>query len=261
MEKKEYFPGIGPIAYEGPTSENHLAFKFYDENFVVAGKTMKEHFRFALAYWHSLCNQGSDPFGSGTRTFTWNVSSDPMTNAKAKLDAAFEFMQKMSIPFYCFHDRDIAPEGSNPTESEELLKAITDLALQKQEETGIKLLWGTANLFSHPRYMNGAATNPDFAVLTHAAAQVKAALDATVKLGGENYVFWGGREGYSFLLNTDMKKELDHMGRFLAMARDYGRKIGFKGTYLIEPKPMEPSLHQYDFDVATVIGFLHKYGL
>ena len=261
MEKKEYFPGIGPIAYEGPTSENHLAFKFYDENFVVAGKTMKEHFRCALDYWHSLCNQGSDPFGSGTRTFTWNVSSDPMTNAKAKLDAAFEFMQKMSIPFYCFHDRDIAPEGSNPTESEELLKAITDLALQKQEETGIKLLWGTANLFSHPRYMNGAATNPDFAVLTHAAAQVKAALDATVKLGGENYVFWGGREGYSFLLNTDMKKELDHMGRFLAMARDYGRKIGFKGTYLIEPKPMEPSLHQYDFDVATVIGFLHKYGL
>jgi xylose isomerase len=261
MNNREYFPGIDTIGFEGPVSDNHLAFKYYDENYVVQGKTMKEHFRFAMAYWHSMCNTGSDPFGSGTRTFTWNVSNDPMENAKAKLDAAFEFMSKMGIPFYCFHDRDIAPEGSSVAESESFLKEITDLALEKQAETGIKLLWGTANLFSHPRYMNGAATNPDFQVLTHAAAQVKAALEATVKLGGQNYVFWGGREGYSYLLNTDMKKELDHLGRFLAMARDYGRKIGFTGTYLIEPKPMEPSLHQYDFDAATVIGFLHKYGL
>ncbi len=258
---KEYFPGIDRILYEGPGTNNHLAFQYYDENYVVAGKTMKEHFRFAMAYWHSFCNAGSDPFGAGTRRFTWNVSDDPMENAFAKLDAAFEFMSKMSIPFYCFHDRDIAPEGSTVNESADNLKALVDAAGEKQAETGIKLLWGTANLFSHPRYMNGAATNPDFLVVTHAAAQVKAALEATVKLGGDNYVFWGGREGYSFLLNTDMKKELDHMGRFLQMARDYGRNIGFEGTFLIEPKPMEPSLHQYDFDAAAVIGFLHKYGL
>lgn len=258
---KEYFPGIDKIVYEGASSENHLAFKYYDENYVVAGKTMKEHFRFAMAYWHSMCNAGSDPFGAGTRKFTWDVSADPMKNAKAKLDAAFEFMSKMGIPYYCFHDRDIAPEGKSVAESEANLKELVELAGEKQEETGIHLLWGTANLFSHPRYMNGAATNPDFQVVTHAAAQVKAALEATLKLGGQNYVFWGGREGYGFLLNTDMKKELDHMGRFLQMARDYGRKIGFEGTFLIEPKPMEPSLHQYDFDAATVIGFLHKYGL
>ncbi len=261
MSSNEYFPGLDQILFEGPTTDNHLAFKYYDEHYVVAGKTMKEHFRFAMAYWHSMCNAGSDPFGPGTRVFTWDVSSDPMKNAKAKLDAAFEFLGKMSIPFYCFHDRDLAPEGQTIAESEDNLKALVDLALAKQEETGIQLLWGTANLFSHPRYMNGAATNPDFQVVSYAAAQVKAALDATVKLGGQNYVFWGGREGYSFLLNTDMKKEQDHMGRFLQMACEYGRKIGFEGTYLIEPKPMEPSLHQYDFDAATVIGFLHKYGL
>lgn len=261
MNNKEYFPGIDKIVYEGSSTDNHLAFKYYDENLVIAGKTMKEHFRFAMAYWHSMCNAGSDPFGSGTRTFTWDVSVDPMENAKAKLEAAFEFMVKMGIPFYCFHDRDIAPEGKTIAESEANLNEIVDLAKQKQDETGIELLWGTANLFSHPRFMNGAATNPDFQVLGYAAAQVKAALDATVKLGGQNYVFWGGREGYSFLLNTDMKKEQDHLGRFLQMARDYGRKIGFEGTFLIEPKPMEPSLHQYDFDAATVIGFLHKYGL
>ncbi|MBT3243319.1 MAG: xylose isomerase [Bacteroidetes bacterium] len=258
---KEYFPGIERIFYQGPDSNDHLAFRYYDENFVVGGKTMKEQFRFAMAYWHSFCNAGSDPFGSGTRHFTWNVSNDPMENAFAKLDAAFEFMSKMGIPFYCFHDRDLAPEGATVQESADNLKALVDRAGEKQSETGIRLLWGTANLFSHPRYMNGAATNPDFNVLPHAASQVKAALDATVQLGGDNYVFWGGREGYSFLMNTDMKKELDHMGRFLQMARDYGRKIGFEGTFLIEPKPMEPSLHQYDFDAATVIGFLHQYGL
>lgn len=257
----EFFPNIEPIRYEGPDSDNHLSFRYYDENFVIAGKTMKEHFRFAMAYWHSMCNAGGDPFGPGTRQFPWTVSADPMENAKARLDAAFEFMTKMSIPFYCFHDRDIAPEGSSVQESEKNLKTLVNLALRKQADTGVKLLWGTANLFAHPRYMNGAATNPDFSVVCQAGAQVKSALEATVALGGENYVFWGGREGYSYLLNTNTTRELDHMGRFLLMARDYGRKIGFKGTYLIEPKPMEPSLHQYDFDASTVIGFLHKYGL
>ena len=258
---KEYFPGIETVGYEGAGTVNHLAFRYYDENYVVAGKTMKEHFRFAMAYWHSMCNTGSDPFGPGTRTFPWDISGNQMENSKAKLEAAFEFMSKMGLPYYCFHDRDMAPEGMNVRESENNLKELVDLAGQYQEQTGIKLLWGTANLFSHPRYMNGAATNPDFQVVCHAGAQVKAALDATVALGGENYVFWGGREGYSFLLNTDMKKELEHMGRFLQMARDYGRKIGFEGTFLIEPKPMEPSLHQYDFDTSTVLGFLHKFGL
>lgn len=257
----EFFPDIEPIRYEGPDSDNHLSFRYYDENFVIAGKTIKEHFRFAMAYWHSMCNAGGDPFGPGTRQFPWTVSADPMENAKARLDAAFEFMTKMTIPFYCFHDRDIAPEGSSVQESEKNLKTLVDLALRKQADTGVKLLWGTANLFSNPRYMNGAATNPDFSVVCQAGAQVKSAIEATVALGGEQYVFWGGREGYSYLLNTNTARELDHMGRFLLMARDYGRKIGFKGTYLIEPKPMEPSLHQYDFDASTVIGFLHKYGL
>lgn len=257
----EFFPDIEPIQYEGPDSDNHLSFKYYDENFVVAGKTMKEHFRFAMAYWHSMCNAGGDPFGAGTRQFPWKVSADPMENAKARLNAAFEFMTKMRIPFYCFHDRDLAPEGDSVQESEKNLKILVELAQKKQSDTGVKLLWGTANLFGHPRYMNGAATNPDFSVVCHAGAQVKAAMEATVALGGENYVFWGGREGYSYLLNTNTAKELDHMGRFLQMARDYGRKIGFNGTYLIEPKPMEPSLHQYDFDASTVIGFLRKYGL
>jgi xylose isomerase len=257
----EFFPDIEPIRYEGPDSDNHLSFRYYDDNFVVAGKTMKEHFRFAMAYWHSMCNAGGDPFGPGTRQFPWAISADPMENAKARLDAAFEFMTKMSIPFYCFHDRDLAPEGRSVQESEKNLKTMVDLALRKQADTGVKLLWGTSNLFSHPRYMNGAATNPDFSVVCQAGAQVKAAIEATVALGGGSYVFWGGRDGYSYLLNTNTAKELDHMGRFLQMARDYGRKIGFNGTFLIEPKPMEPSLHQYDFDASTVIGFLHKYGL
>jgi xylose isomerase len=257
----EFFPDIEPIRYEGPDSDNHLSFRYYDENLVIADKTMKEHFRFAMAYWHSMCNAGGDPFGPGTRIFPWAVSSDPMENAKARLDAAFEFMTKMSIPFYCFHDRDMAPEGNSVKESEKNLKTLVDLALRKQADTGIKLLWGTANLFSNPRYMNGAATNPDFSVVCQAGAQVKAAIEATVALGGDSYVFWGGREGYSYLFNTNTAKELEHMGRFLKMARDYGRKIGFTGNYLIEPKPMEPSLHQYDFDASTVIGFLHKHGL
>lgn len=258
---KEYFPGIDRIKYEGLDSKNMMSFKYYDENRVVGGKKMKEHFRFAVAYWHSFCNEGADPFGPGTRNLPWLEHTNPLQQARDKLDAAFEFISKMGIPFYCFQDRDIAPEGKNVRESSENLQKISELALEKQKESGIKLLWGTANVFSHPRYMNGASTNPDFHVLTHAAAQVKAALEATVFLGGENYVFWGGREGYFSLLNTDTKKETEHLAMFLHKARDYGRKIGFTGTFLIEPKPMEPTKHQYDFDVATVIGFLKRYYL
>ncbi len=259
---KEYFPGIGSIPYEGPKSSNPLAFKFYDENKVVAGKTMKEHLRFAACYWHTFCGTGSDPFGSGTRDFPWEAEhASPMENAVMRLDAAFEFFTKLGVPYYCFHDRDISPPGATVAESRSNLEKIIALAKERQKATGMKLLWGTANLFSDPRYMNGAMTNPSFDVVTHAAAQVKSAIDATIELGGENYVFWGGREGYTALLNTDMKRELDNMGRFLGMARDYGRKNGFKGTFLIEPKPMEPTKHQYDVDSATVIGFLRQYDL
>ena len=258
---KEYFPGIGKIPYEGPESKNPLAFKYYDENKVVAGKTMKDHFRFSVAYWHTFCNTGEDPFGPGTQLLPWLEGADAMTVAKQKMDAAFEFTSKLGAPFYCFHDRDMAPEGSSVAESEANLKELVGLAKQKQADSGIKLLWGTANVFGHRRYMNGASTNPNFSVLAHAAAQVKAAMDATVELGGENYVFWGGREGYFSLLNTEMKRELDHLAMFLTKARDYGRKIGFKGIFLIEPKPMEPTKHQYDFDSSTVMGFLREYGL
>ena len=259
--QKEYFKGIGKIPFEGLDSKNPLAFKFYDENRIVAGKTMRDHFRFAVAYWHTFCNNGEDPFGQGTVDFPWNEADDSMQAAKDKLDAAFEFFTKLGTPFYCFHDRDMAPEGDNVLESEKNLKELVGLAKIKQEESGVKQLWGTANVFSHPRYMNGAATNPDFEVLPHVAAQVKAAIDATIELGGENYVFWGGREGYFSLLNTNMKREIEHLGMFLVKARDYGRAAGFKGTFLIEPKPMEPTKHQYDYDSATVIGFLNKYGL
>ena len=259
---KVYFPGIEKIKYEGPESNNPLAFKFYEADKVVAGKTMKEHFRFAVAYWHSFCNGNSDPFGTDTRVFPWTPEgASPMDAAKYKLEAAFEFFTKIGIEYYCFHDIDIAPAGATVAESEKNLQEIVSMAKQYQKDTGVKLLWGTANLFSHPRYMNGASTNPDFEVLCHGAAQVKAAIDATIELGGENYVFWGGREGYMSLLNTNMKREIDHMGQFLRTARDYGRKAGFKGVYLIEPKPAEPSKHQYDFDSATVIGFLKDQGL
>lgn len=261
LGKKEYFKGIPKIKYEGRKSNNPFAFKWYDEKKKVAGKTMKEHFRFAVAYWHSFCGTGGDPFGVGTKNYPWLASDDPYQRAKDKMDAAFEFITKMGIPFYCFHDFDLIDEGHTLKESKKRLDFITDYALKKQKRSGVKLLWGTANLFSHPRYMNGAATNPDFEVVAHAGAQVKNALDATIKLGGENYVFWGGREGYMSLLNTDMKRELDHMAQFLHMAKDYARKNGFKGTFFIEPKPMEPSKHQYDFDAATVIGFLREYGL
>ncbi len=261
MSSNEYFPNVDKINYEGPDSDNPLAFTYYDENKVVAGKTMKEHLRFAIAYWHSFCNENSDPFGVGTRIFPWDKTSNPLDNAKHRLDASFEFFKKLGTPYYCFHDRDLAPEGKNVAESEKNLQELVSLAKEHQKETGVKLLWGTANLFTHQRYMNGASTNPDFDVVCHAGAQVKAALDATVELGGENYVFWGGREGYMHLFNTMMKKELDHMGTFLRAARDYGRKIGFKGNFLIEPKPMEPTKHQYDFDSATVIGFLREQDL
>ncbi|MEQ9441255.1 MAG: xylose isomerase [Cyclobacteriaceae bacterium] len=260
-QTSEFFPEIGPIQYEGPKTDNVMAFRYYDEKREVGGKTMKEHLRFAIAYWHSFCNENSDPFGAGTRDFPWSKHSDPMDVAKDRMEAAFEFFIKIRAPYYCFHDRDIAPEGNSVSQSEKNLQEIVKLAKEYQQTTGVKLLWGTANLFSHPRYMNGASTNPDFAVLCHGGAQVKAALEATVELGGENYVFWGGREGYAALINTNMKRELDHLGQFLRMARDYGRKIGFEGNFLIEPKPAEPSKHQYDFDSATVIGFLHRQGL
>jgi xylose isomerase len=256
----EYFKGIEKIKYEGQDSRNPLTFKWYDENKMVDGKTMKEHLRFAVAYWHTFCGVGSDPFGPGTKVFPWDKANDPMDKAKAKMDAAFEFISKMNIPFYCFHDTDLVGDGS-VFEIEERLTKILPEFKQRQNDTGVQLLWSTANVFSNPRYMNGAATNPDFHVLSNAAVQVKNAIDATIYLGGTNYVFWGGREGYMSLHNTNMKRELDHLGMFLSMARDYGRKQGFKGTFLIEPKPMEPTKHQYDFDSATVIGFLRKFGL
>jgi xylose isomerase len=222
---------------------------------------MREHFKFAIAYWHTFCGQGGDPFGPGTQNFGWDQSSDPIQAAKDKADAAFEFISKMGFGYYCFHDTDLIQEGATFEESENRLNIITDYLKAKQEASGIKLLWGTANVFSNPRYMNGAATNPDFDVVARAGGQIKLALDATVKLGGENYVFWGGREGYMSLLNTDMGRELDHMGQFLRMARDYTRAQGFKGNFFIEPKPMEPMKHQYDFDCATAIGFLRAQGL
>ena len=257
----EYFKGIGKIKYEGKNSDNPFAFKYYDPEKIIAGKSLKEHFKFAVAYWHSFCGQGADPFGVGTQEFPWDTAKDPLQAAKNKADAAFEFLTKIGFEYFCFHDFDLIAEGQTLSESEKRVEKISDYIKEKQKETEKKLLWGTANCFTNPRYMNGAATNPDFKVVARAGAQVKIALDTTIKLGGENYVFWGGREGYISLLNTDMGRELDHMARFLTMARDYARSQGFKGTFFIEPKPMEPSKHQYDFDAATSIGFLKKYGL
>lgn len=259
--KKEFFKKISQVKYEGLKSDNPLAFRWYDENKKIAGTTMKEFFKFACAYWHSFVNAGTDPFGEGTHIFPWNEKEDPVKRAKDKMDAAFEFITKMGMPYYCFHDVDLVDYTNDVAENEKRLKAITAYAKQKQQESGVKLLWGTANLFSEKKYMNGASTNPDFNVLTHAGAQVKAALDATIELGGENYVFWGGREGYMTLLNTDMKREQEHLAKFLHMAKDYARKNGFKGTFFIEPKPCEPTKHQYDYDAATVIGFLRQYDL
>ncbi|WP_161888716.1 xylose isomerase [Pontibacter russatus] len=259
--EKEFFKGIGKIQYEGPESDNPLAYRWYDENKVVAGKTLKEHFKFSVAYWHSFNANGSDPFGGPTMHFPWDESSDVIGRAKAKMDAAFEFITKMGMPYYCFHDVDVVDYGNDVAENDRRLQTMVEYAKQKQAESGVKLLWGTANVFSHERYMNGASTNPDFHVLAHAAAQVKGALDATIALGGENYVFWGGREGYMTLLNTNMKREQEHLARFLHTAKDYARKQGFKGTFFIEPKPMEPTKHQYDYDCATVIGFLRQHDL
>ena len=258
---KEYFKGINAISYEGKDSDNPLAFKYYDSKKVVGGKTMEEHFKFAIAYWHTFCGQGSDPFGPGTQSFPWDQSKDPLQAAKDKADAAFEFITKMGFNYFCFHDYDLIAEAPTLIESEKRLSNIVDYIKQKQQESGVKLLWGTSNCFSNPRFMNGASTNPNFDVVARAGAQVKLALDATINLNGENYVFWGGREGYMSLLNTDMGRELDHMAQFLTIARDYARSQGFKGTFFIEPKPMEPMKHQYDFDSATAIGFLREYGL
>ena len=259
--EKEFFPGIGKIQFEGRDSKNPMAFHYYDENKVVMGKTLKDHLRFAMAYWHTLCAEGGDQFGGGTKSFPWNAASDPISRAKYKMDAAFEFMTKCSIPYYCFHDVDVVDEAPTLVQFEKDLQTMVEHAKGLQQATGKKLLWSTANVFSNKRYMNGAATNPYFPALACAGTQIKNAIDACIALGGENYVFWGGREGYMTLLNTDMKREKDHLAMMLTMARDYGRKNGFKGTFLIEPKPMEPTKHQYDVDTETVIGFLKAHGL
>ncbi len=261
MTESTYFKNIGKINFEGPASKNPLAFKYYEPGKKVMGKKMENHFKFAVAYWHSFCNTGGDPFGVGTKNYPWNADPDPIKRAMDKMDAAFEFMSKMGLKYFCFHDYDLIDEGENLKISRKRLDVISDYALEKMKSTGINVLWGTANLFNHQRYMNGAATNPDFHVVAHAAAQVKNALDITIKLRGENYVFWGGREGYMSLLNTDMKREQAHMAQFLHCARDYARKQGFRGTFFIEPKPMEPSKHQYDFDSATVLNFLRQHDL
>ena len=259
---KEYFPQIGKIPFEGKDSKNPLAFHYYDADKVVMGKTMKEWLRFAMAWWHTLGQASADPFGGQTRSYEWDKADNAVQRAKDKMDAGFEIMDKLGIELFCFHDVDLVEEGANVEEYEANMKAITDYALEKMAAfPKIKLLWGTANVFSNKRYMNGASTNPDFDVVARAIVQIKNAIDATIKLGGQNYVFWGGREGYMSLLNTDQKREKEHMARMLTMARDYARAKGFKGTFLIEPKPMEPTKHQYDVDTETVIGFLKAHGL
>jgi len=261
MATKEFFPGIGKIRFEGKESRNPMAFRYYDAKKVVLGKTMAEWLKFSMAWWHTLCAEGADQFGGGTKTFPWNGAACPIQAAKDKVDAGFEFMQKIGIEYYCFHDVDLVDEGANVEEYETRLKEIVAYLKEKQAETGIKLLWGTANVFGNKRYMNGAATNPDFDVVARAAVQIKNAIDATIELGGTNYVFWGGREGYMSLLNTDQKREKEHLAMMLTIARDYARSKGFTGTFLIEPKPMEPTKHQYDVDTETVIGFLKAHGL
>ena len=261
METKEYFPGIGKIKFEGKDSKNPLAFRYYDAQKVVLGKTMEEWLKFSMAWWHTLCAEGADQFGGPTKTFPWNGNPDKVTAAKQKMDAGFELMEKIGIKYYCFHDVDLCEEADTIEEYEKNLKEVVAYAKEKQAQTGIKLLWGTANVFSHARYMNGAATNPDFNVVARAMVQIKNAIDATIELGGQNYVFWGGREGYMSLLNTDQKREKEHLATMLRMARDYGRSKGFLGTFLIEPKPMEPTKHQYDVDTETVIGFLKAHSL
>ncbi len=258
---KEYFAGISKIKFEGKDSKNPMAFRYYDADKMIMGKKMKDWLKFSMAWWHTLCAEGNDQFGGNTKMFPWNEGATPLEKAKQKMDAGFEFMQKIGIEYYCFHDVDLIEEGNSIEEYENNLKEIVAYAKQKQEETGIKLLWGTANVFGHKRYMNGAATNPDFDVVARAAVQIKNAIDATIELGGTNYVFWGGREGYMSLLNTDQKREKEHLAQMLTMARDYARSKGFTGTFLIEPKPMEPTKHQYDVDTETVIGFLKAHHL
>ena len=261
LGEKEFFKGIGQIKYEGLDSDNPLSYRWYDESKVVAGKPMKDWLRFAVAYWHSFVGNGGDPFGEPTHIYPWNEKQDAVARAKDKADAAFEFITKLGLPYYCFHDVDVVDYTNDINENDSRLQALTAYLKEKQKASGVKLLWGTANVFSNKRYMNGASTNPDFHVLSHAAAQVKGALDATIALGGENYVFWGGREGYMSLLNTNMKREKEHLAKFLHTAKDYARKNGFKGTFFIEPKPCEPTKHQYDYDSETVIGFLRQYDL
>jgi xylose isomerase len=261
LGEKEFFKGIGQIKYEGLDSDNPLSYRWYDESKVVAGKPMKDWLRFAVAYWHSFVGNGGDPFGEPTHIYPWNEKQDAVARAKDKADAAFEFITKLGLPYYCFHDVDVVDYTNDVNENDSRLQTLTAYLKEKQKASGVKLLWGTANVFSNKRYMNGASTNPDFHVLSHAAAQVKGALDATIALGGENYVFWGGREGYMSLLNTNMKREKEHLAKFLHTAKDYARKNGFKGTFFIEPKPCEPTKHQYDYDSETVIGFLRQYDL
>lgn len=261
METKTYFPTVGKIPFEGKESKNPMAFRYYDAEKIIMGKPMKEWLKFAMAWWHTLCAEGGDQFGGSTKKFPWNQAFDSLQAAKDKVDAGFEFMQKMGIEYFCFHDVDLCEEAASIEEYESNLKAIVAYIKQKKQGTNLKLLWGTANVFSHERYMNGAATNPDFNVVARAAVQIKNAIDATIELGGSNYVFWGGREGYMSLLNTDQKREKEHLATMLAKARDYARAKGFKGTFLIEPKPMEPTKHQYDVDTETVIGFLKAHGL
>ena len=261
LGEKEFFKGIGQIKYEGLHSDNPLSYRWYDEGKLVAGKPMKDWLRFAVAYWHSFVGNGGDPFGEPTHIYPWNEKQDAIARAKDKADAAFEFITKLGLPYYCFHDVDVVDYTNDINENDSRLQALTAYLKEKQKASGVKLLWGTANVFSNKRYMNGASTNPDFHVLSHAAAQVKGALDATIALGGENYVFWGGREGYMSLLNTNMKREKEHLAKFLHTAKDYARKNGFKGTFFIEPKPCEPTKHQYDYDSETVIGFLRQYDL
>ena len=261
MAVKEYFPEIGKIKFEGKDSKNPLAYRYYDAEKVILGKPMKDWLKFAMAWWHTLCAEGGDQFGTGTKTFPWNQGEDAMTIAKQKADAGFEIMQKLGIEYFCFHDTDLIGDLGDIDSYEARMKEITEYLKEKMAETGIKNLWGTANVCGNGRYMNGAATNPDFDVVARAAVQIKNAMDATIALGGSNYVFWGGREGYMSLLNTDQKREKEHLATMLTIARDYARSKGFTGTFLIEPKPMEPSKHQYDVDTETVIGFLKAHGL
>ena len=258
---KEYFPGVKKIQFEGKDSKNPMAYHYYDAEKVIMGKKMKDWLKFAMAWWHTLCAEGADQFGGGTKTFPWNQGANALEVAKNKADAGFEIMEKLGIEYYCFHDVDLVEEAPTIEEYEANMKAIVAYLKEKQAATGKKLLWGTANVFGNKRYMNGASTNPDFDVVARACVQIKNAIDATIELGGTNYVFWGGREGYMSLLNTDMKREKEHMATMLTKARDYARSKGFTGTFLIEPKPMEPSKHQYDVDTETVCGFLKAHGL